>query len=184
MECVSLTVFGFPFEIAWLAVLGAVAEAGGLLMVVLQLVHAQRRDLTQHLESVKDVARRLEALRQRIEKPPKQRGVPSGTIAVETESRFDVPDEVEQGPTPEQRMTEMEQSVGALDSRLSGELARSVAEFNERLDRTRDELQASIQRQEQEARNELRWPLRLQWSGTILFLVGVGLSVLGGGVAC
>jgi hypothetical protein len=167
-----------------LTVLGGLAEIGGLLLVIVEIVKVQQREFPQHRGWVR---RTLAWMRRVFRKPPAQTVHVTGIGSAEAFGNVSL--EVTRGPA-----TTLEGRVERVDKQIEdfkrkqredkAEVERRIAEAGRRADETADELRKLIAQRDEERRKGLADALLLQKIGVAAFIVGVGLSVWGNLAPC
>jgi hypothetical protein len=182
-----------------LTVLGGLAEIAGLSLVVVEIIKVQRREIPEHQVWV---VRSLAAMRRAgqgiadevgrlLRGEPERRdatvhvaalrgsatasGSATGTLTV--------------GPPPTlpERVERLEAEIRRLEEQAAADRQEMRAEAREAKSRTEAaarEIEELIDERDRQRREGVRDALSLQWIGTSLFIVGVGLSVWGNLAPC
>lgn len=166
----------------WLTILGGVFEGLGFGLIAWELTRIQRQEFgtPQFILRVTGWVRRLIG-RPKVVKLSAAMG--GGGGAMKARLRVRRPP----GETVEERVTALEENLGHLE----GELDERTREFEQRfgsVEQTQRDMRADIEQQQHEQekrrRESLRSSVTLQAWGTLLFVVGVFLNVLGSAVSC
>ncbi len=168
MGCLSLTV------------LGGGAEIVGLVLVALELTLVQRREFPGRGPLAR-LLRWLHRLRARLGRQKAATGSANLSGAASASSsgwaRLETAPQSLEGRVErlELRHTELEQRM----AEVAEDVSRRANELRQQLADHREDLSGRIDQLEQERLEQLEQSLRLQWPGTLLFVVGVVLSVAG-----
>jgi hypothetical protein len=169
--------------IAWLTILGGLAEIGGLSIVAHEITRMQRQEFGRPVFLV-----RLEGWLRRLLRRSRNITVqvrPGRAVASGGEIRA----RVTRRPAVvlEDRLARLEQVTDDLRQELdetAERLERRVGSVHQRVGSLEAHLDRRQQVQEQARKASVKREITVQALGTALFVVGVVLSVLGSGVAC
>ena len=166
----------------WLTAVGGVLEVAGFGLVAWELTRIQRQEFgtPQFILRVRGWLRRL-LRRPRVVELSAAMGGGVGSMRANLRVR-QVP-----GETLEERVTALESNFEHLEGELS-ERSRAFDQRFESVEKTQREMRADIEQQQREQeehrRESLRSSVALQAWGTVLFVIGVVLNVLGSAVSC
>jgi hypothetical protein len=183
---------------AWLTILGGLLEISGLGLVAREITRLQRQEfgqpvwLSNTIEWTRRDLGRLRAifrglLRRQPEpitpQPANLRGTSSASSSASGTLTVGAP----ASPTTEQRLTRLEGAVSKLTDRVQG-VAREMDQQRRATQAELGDIRTDVVQLEKsiaaERRKAARREIRVQTVGTVLFVSGVLLSVLGSALTC
>jgi hypothetical protein len=182
-----------------LTVLGGVAEIFGLALVITEIVKVQRREIPEHrgwvVRSLAATRRAGDALAHEVRRllrrgpEPQDATVHIAALRGSATGRGSVTGTLTVGsaPTLAQRVERLEAEIRRLEEQAATDRDAMRAEAREaksRTDTVDREIRAMIEDRDRQRREGVRDALTLQWSGTILFMLGVALGVWGNLASC
>jgi hypothetical protein len=182
-----------------LTVLGGLAEISGLALVIAEIVKVQRREIPEHrgwvVRSLAAMRRAGDALADEVRRLLLRRPEPQDATVHVAAMRGSATGggsvtgtvTVGSAPTLAQRVERLEAEIRRLDEQAIAdrqEMRTEARNAKTRAERVDHEIRAMIDERDRMRREGVRDALTLQWSGTILFIVGVALGVWGNLATC
>jgi outer membrane murein-binding lipoprotein Lpp len=180
-------------------VAGGLAEIIGLALVIAEIVKVQRREIPEHrvwvvrsLAAVRRAGQEIaDEVGRLLRREPERRDATVHAVSAGSAvaGGGNVTATVIRGPAPTlaQRVERLEAEIQRLDEQTAAdrnEMRAKAREAKSRTDTAAREIRAMIEERDRQRREGVRDALTLQWTGTLLFIFGVGLSVWGNLAPC
>jgi hypothetical protein len=194
------TITAVPCLAHVLSVAGGLAEVGGLVVVIVEIVKVQRREIPEHqgwvvrsLAAMREAGQGIaEEVGRLLRGEPERRDatIHTGGAALSGTSGggSSVTGTLTVGsPTLAERVERLEAEIHRLDEQAAAnrqEMRTEARQAKAHTDTAAQEIRAMIEDRDRQRREGVRDALTLQWIGTGAFIVGVALSVWGNLAPC